>query len=476
MKKITRSQKKMLIEKGKTILIIALCVCCVHFMLRIIDLYRVQSDENGILWGDDGSGDLNVTDSESVVSSFWNMSNPQMVMVEHEKRNYLMNPSGEDYAAMNEIIKSAIRDGHLQKRSSFEEKTEADWVNGRYGTSVYVKFSCVHSAYFEAGALSVNESGMVPNASDYSELILLANGNRNELDLLIREEVSGRIYSVPTRISAVKFKELIKKTVNSGKTSHVFASELNLDKAVEGRVSLDSLFLIPIGNPYINNVISRTPKSFTEGIDFTKTSEFSVNLINAFGYNYNTIRQYSDDDGRLIYVGETGTIAVGSDGQIEYKALTDDDGIQFIENDSTNSAYSIVDEIASLNKSILRISGVGNEKNNSVLRFSEFPSAGNLSEVKIVMDYYVDNCKVEFGAVPAVEAVVKNGILVEYRIKVKSIERMESAVPCEDILKAIDAFCGANPNIKRITDGELVYPISADEQVTSAVWKLEGEK
>ena len=31
------SQKKMLIEKGKTILIIALCVCCVHFMLRIID-------------------------------------------------------------------------------------------------------------------------------------------------------------------------------------------------------------------------------------------------------------------------------------------------------------------------------------------------------------------------------------------------------------------------------------------------------
>ena len=87
----------------------------------------------------------------------------------------------------------------------------------------------------------------------------------------------------------------------------------------------------------------------------------------------------------------------------------------------------------------------------------------------------MDNLREKFGNKAAVEAVIKNGILAEYRINVKTIERLEAETVCDDVLTAVDNFCEKNKDCKKITASSLVYEIKGDGKETPAVWEIKGE-
>ena len=99
----------------------------------------------------------------------------------------------------------------------------------------------------------------------------------------------------------------------------------------------------------------------------------------------------------------------------------------------------------------------------------------NSAEVKVVMDYFIDNRQAVTGTVPAVEAVIKNGIITEYRIRVKAIERMSKEESCGDILKAVDVFCRVNTECRIINEGIIAYKIDNDNAETPAGWDIRGE-
>ncbi len=476
MKILTRSQKKTLIEKGKTILIVVLCVCCVHCMMRVVELYRGESAPNGVFWGSDASKTQPDAEKENVENKYWRLAAPELVMLKHSQGRYVFGASEEGYGEIIKMIEMGIKDMHVQSASGYVKNTEEDWKKALDGNGLYVKFGCARNSAFEAQLLNAFESGLEANAEKYSEVIFVPDAKSDNVKAFVRAHDTKDVFSVMCRVQHKIFDEVAKKISEGAEKNSVFAYELNLDKEDGHSLILDSMIMLPVGERKANLVASAIPANYRDGIKFNQTSEFSVNLISAFGYNPNTIRRYADSEGKLILVSETGTISVRPTGQIEYKALSENDGVSMLVSGKTQmDAYSVIESVSTLTRNILAVSGVGNEKNFASLRIVEYPDMSNLSEIRIKMDYFVDNLRVKFGNKAAVEAVIKNGILAEYRINVKTVEKLESEAVCDDVLTAVDDFCEKNKSCKKITGSSLVYEIKGDGKETPPVWEIKGE-
>ena len=476
MKFLTRSQKKMLIERIKTVLIIVLCVCCVQCMLRVIELYRGESAPNGVFWGSDTSKAQPDAEKENVENKYWRLTAPELVMLKHSQGRYVFGASEEGYGELLKMIEMGIKDMHAKSASSYAKNTEEEWKKALDGNGLYVKFGCARNSAFEAQLLNVLASGLEANAKKYSELIFVPDAKSDNVKAFLRADDTKDVFSVMCKVPHRIFDEVAKKITDSAKKNSVFAYELNLDKEGGHSLLLDSMIMLPVGERKANLVVSGIPVKYKEGIKFNQTSEFSVNLITAFGYNPNTIRRYADSEGKLILVSETGTISVRPDGQIEYKALSENDGVSMLVSGKTQmDAYSVIESVSTLNQNILAVSGVGSEKNYATLRIVEYPDLNDLSEIRISMDYFIDNVRVKLGNRAAVEAVIKNGILAEYRINVRAVEKLNEESVCDDVLTAVDDFCEKNKACKKITGSRLVYEIKEDVNETPAVWEIRGE-
>lgn len=475
-KTLTRSQKKKLIETVKTILIVVLCVCCVQCMMRVVELYRGESAPNGVFWGNDAAKMQPNAEKENAENKYRRLAAPDIVMLKHSRGRYVFETSDEGYGELIKMIEMGIKDMHVQAVSDYTKNTDEDWKKALDGSGLYVKFGCAKNSAFEAQLLNVPESGLEANAAKYSEIIFVPDSMSDNVKAFVRTDDTKEVFSVMCRVQHKIFDEVAKKISEGAEKNSVFAYELNLDKEEGHSLILDSMIMLPVGEQKANLVVSEIPANYKEGIKFNQTSEFSVNLISAFGYNPNTIRRYADSEGKLILVSETGTISVRPSGQIEYKALSENDGVSMlVSGKSRSDAYSIVESVSTLTQNILAVSGAGNEKNRATLKITEYPDLSNLSEIRIKMDYFVDNLRVKFGNKEAVEAVIKNGILAEYRINVKTIERLEEERVCDDVLTAVDDFCEKNKDCKKITASSLVYEVNEDGKEASAVWEIKGE-
>ena len=72
MKKFTRSERRAMIERGKTAAIIALCLCCVIFLYSIWELYKGQVSIGQAFWGTERVPAAGDAKAEDVVASFRN--------------------------------------------------------------------------------------------------------------------------------------------------------------------------------------------------------------------------------------------------------------------------------------------------------------------------------------------------------------------------------------------------------------------
>ncbi len=476
MKKITRSQRKALIEKGKTVLLVALCVCCAVLLNRVLNLFDEQNESGGVFWNQEDVDFGNKAGNENTVSRFRSMAAPEKLIIEHSKGKYLFDASDEEYAKLVELVETTVKEVYSYDKTEFRRSDIKDWEKALGGKVLYVKFPCAHRTDFEAQALSADSDGFPSVVTAYSELLFVPRAEDLGITVLVRARETEEFFSVETGLSSRFLNETIEKLVAEERNNCVFAGELNLDKEEDGKVFLESELVLPVDEMMVENIVSRIPETYLAGIDFTETTEFAVNLMSVFGYNPNTIRQYADNNGKLIFVSETGTVSVSPDGLVEYKALTADDGISLATSGKNgNNGYSVVEGLSKFNRNIMGVSGLGDERNAAKLGFVVFPEVQNSTEMTVKLDYYVDNCRVKLGEGYAVEAQIKNGILVEYRIRIKAISKTDSKTDCGDVFSAIDDFCEKNPDCKKITDCWPVYEVLQDEEETSAVWGIKGE-
>ncbi len=468
MKKFTRDERNALIEKGKTAIIVFLCASCLYLLMAVLDLYKGQVSIGTFFWGTENTAGLidgkdNTT--QNVVNTFWQLSQPERVLVVSGDDRRMVKKSDNDYLQLIEKINVTVRDIYSVKTADILASDEEQWKNCLAGDAVYVKFTTPRATGFEGLFYGVKDSGLSRAVSSCSEILFVPDRElKSLLNVYIKDSQEGKIVRVSLQTDTEVFKNVIGASLGNGR-------EFSFGFEIEGEESgFAPMFVAPKDAFDTSNILIDVPRIYKSGINFTKATEVTTGLINLFGYNPNTVRQYENTDGALIYVGETGSLSLHPQGRIEYKALGENEGVPIaIGSSGPASAYSMVAGISDVIEKIYSLSGVKDEKHHAELRITDFRHDG------VELDYFVDGIRVSMGNGAAVSAVIKNGVLVEFKMWIKTIEKTMDTTQSQPILTAAQEYRRQKPAVKTLNNGILVYMYCGDNNETSAVWDFQGD-
>ncbi|MBR5613827.1 MAG: hypothetical protein IKW64_00805 [Clostridia bacterium] len=482
MKKLTRNERAKLIERTKTAVIVLLTLSCLFSGYYVFDIYRDQGGVGSFWWGTNSAVSFVENASESVSNGALNtllqLSEAETIMINRVENRDAISAENQAFSKAAELADAVIKETHLQPDTAFSgEVSVAEWQGAMKANSIYVRFGKDKSSSFEAGFYKIAASKLAESIPRYEELIILPDNAAKLLNVYIRNRKDAKTVKV-------RFETPLAKTVNEfidehGKISskmYAFAYELNLDKLDAGQdaASLDSMFVLPVVSVSAYNVVADVPRAYKTGLNFTKTTDFTTGLINVFGYNPNTVRQYVNSDDALIFVGETGSLSVHPEGYIEYKALGTKDGVSLAAQTQTD-VYTVTTGLINVLNKVYSLSGVIPEYCDSKLKFAEITQLSNAaSGFKIGFDYFVDSRKVKFSEEPAILAVINDGVLTELKMQVKTVKKTDKVTETAEIFEAIDSYCKENPKVKRLTDGKLIYKFAGNGAEMSAEWEIQG--
>lgn len=465
MKKFTRDERNKAVEKGKTLAIVLLCLCCLYLATAVLGLYRDQvsiGSFRGKIKSTVGIPQSNDNITQNVVNTFWQLSRPLTVVAVSGEDRRIVEEADSDYNQIVEKINVTMREIYSVGTDSILASNEEQWQTCLKENSVYVKFTAPRNTAFEGLFYGMSQSGIATALENFGEMVFVPDRDaKSVLTVYLKDAAGDKIVRVGLSTDTDILKNAIGDTVGKGREfSYGFETDAQ---------RMASAFVVPEGETETSNIIIRAPRIYKTGINFTKATEVTTALINIFGYNLNTIRQYEDANGALIYVGETGSLKLHPNGRMEYKALSESEGVAVAPGGSSSaSAYSMVAGLSDMIDKIYNISGVNDENHNAELRITEFGKDG------ITFDYFVDGIKVAMGDGAAVSAVVKNGILTEFRMWIKVIEKTENHTTNPYVMTAVHKYLSSNPDAKTIVDGQLIYNYGGDDKETSAVWNIRG--
>ncbi len=468
MKKFTRDERNAMIEKGKTVIIVLLCLCCLYLLMSVLDLYKGQVSIGTFFWGAENTAGLSQgadNPTQNVVNTFWQLSQPEKILVISGNDRRIAEKSDNDYQQLIERINVTMRDIYSVKAADILASNEEQWKACLTGDAVYVKFTAPRTTDFEGLFYGVKDSGLSRALESCGEIVFVPDKElKSLLSVYVKDAKNDKIVRMNMQTDTEVFKKAIGDSVDSGR-EFSFGFELEGEKG-----SLTSMFVVPTGEVEASNIVINVPRIYKSGISFTKATEVTTGLINIFGYNPNTVRQYENTDGALIYVGETGSLSLHPHGQIEYKALGENEGVPIAKGGSGSaSAYSVVAGLSEVIEKISNLSGVKEEKHHAQLRITDFSQDG------MKFDYFVDGARVSIGNDSAVSAVIKNGVLVEFKMHIKAIEKTEDTAKVPSVLTAVKDYLAKNPRTESVGSEGLIYIYCGDDNETSAVWDIQGE-
>lgn len=465
MKKIIHGKRKRSVEKGKTVAIVLLCLCCLYLTTAVLDLYRGQISM-GAFWGGNKNS-MAISQSpdnttQNVVNTFWQLARPNTVLAVSGNDRRIVKSTDPDYTQIIEKINVTMRDIYSVGADGILVSSEEQWRTCLTEDSVYVKFAAPRDTAFEGLFYGVGDSGIADAVENCGEVVFVPDKDaKSALAVYLRDPQNGKVVRISIQTDTEIFKNAIGGAVGRGSEfSYGFET---------GIPGIADAYVLPSGEVETSNILISAPRIYRTGINFTRTTEVTSGLIDIFGYNPNTVRQYEDTDGALIYVGETGSLRLRPNGRVEYKALSESEGVYIAPSSSSSaSAYSTVAGISNMVDKIYSLSGAKDEKHHAEFRITDFGVDG------MTFDYFVDGVKVLMGDGAAVSAVVKNGVLTEFKMWIKVIEKTENRTVNPSALTALQEYRANNPKVKAVSDGQLIYYYGGDDIETSAGWHIRG--
>ncbi|MBQ9757119.1 MAG: hypothetical protein IJW15_01720 [Clostridia bacterium] len=476
-RKMQRTEKKKWIERGKTAVIVFLVFCCVYFLYLLFDLYSEQISVENILWNSE-SLTLSEADRKSTDEILDDILAPEDIFINGGNAHQKILPEYPEYAQMVRVLGQNLHKVYFAKAEDISVAKWEDWIGalGEYG--VYVKYPVSHQSDFEGELLGAKNSAFQKNIRAYRDLILTTGVVVDTgVTVFAREEETDKIVKISLGEDSFGLRDIIKKSGGKNDAGYMFAFELNLNeentKNSSQGVSFDSMLMIPSGNVEIEGIVFDVPRRYRGGTSFTGTTEVTGGLTGLFGFNPNTIRQYANSDGALMFVGETGSLSVHPGGRIEYKSLSENEGIPLLHNGQGAANSMVLSGVFALAEKTFDICGMSDEKHEAKLKMTRLEKVVGGS-TKFNFDYFVDENRVNFGDGPAMYAVVKNGVLIEFKIQIKTIEKIGDKKDCGDMFDAIDSFLKANAKVNKIFYGCAVYNYTEDKKDTFGAWEIQG--
>jgi hypothetical protein len=480
MKKLNRIQKNKLIEGVKTAMLVLLFSSCLFSGYRIFDIYHKQTTSNNNWWGSyspvttGAYDDLSSNKEQNIFETIWS---PELIMIcDGDKRGAVPNGSDEFKSisvATNTVLHNVF---YIAEEEKIQQTDDAEWKSAVKGNSVYLRYPAERFTTYDEMLYGTAGSRLSKIINSYDELVIAFDEkNQNTVTVFVLDKESDTAAKAVVASEAAKeLFEAFEEYKTDGK-SYVFAYELNLDSKNSDKPGFNSMMVVPTESIETGEIVIDIPKTYKAGLNFTKATDFMAELINIFGYNPNTIRQYVNSDDALIFVGETGSLSIDPEGRIEYKALGTNDGILLSDLGNTD-VYGINSGICEIMTKVFRICGINVDNCDFEVKISQTVNPTVQSKKhEIWYDYFVDGKKIEFSKNPAVYAAVENGVLTEIKMQIKDIEKLNTQTEASGMFEAIDEFCAARKDITAINDAKLIYKYTENGEKIRAEWSIQGD-
>ena len=472
-----RSEKKKWIERGKTAMIVSLAFCCVYLLYLLLDIYSEQIYKENVSWN---SNELNLLeiDKKSTDEVLCGSLSPETVFINGTSSHQKVSEDSLEYRQLIEELGENLQKVYLSKAEDIAEVEWEDWTRALSEYGVYVKYPVSHRTEFLGEVLGIKDSSFQKNIDSYRELIFTTGVVVDMgVTVFVREDETDKIIKISLDADAIELRNIMKRISNKNENIHMFAFELNFhEEKIKGEtrgVSFDSMLMLPSDAMEMAGVSFDVPRRYRGGISFSGATDVTSGLTGLFGFNPNTIRQYSNSDGTLMFVGDTGSLSVHPSGKIEYKSLGESEGILLV-NDARNSdGGQVFSRVLAFKEKIFDICGMNDEKHEAELKMTEFDDAEN-GLMKFGFEYFVDGGRVLFPGGPAMYGVVRNGVLTEFKIQIKNIEKSGGKKEITDMFEAIDDFLATNSAVNKISDGRTVYKYTEDKRDTFGTWEIQG--
>ncbi len=458
MKKLNRSEKAKLIERIKTAVICVLFVCSLYFGYHVISIYRDQTINSDSWWGTNSStvAEGDILKDETASRILQKLSAPQMIAVGFDDGRWVKNAADGDFDTLAGEIDLLILDAYSRGAESTRKVGENEWIQILSADSVYAQYSYNRSPVYEHVLFDGKNQEIKNNIGVYNSVAVL------EDNIFFKCLKTGNVVQV--NLSRPINLEGVQKSGSKGG----FACELDLGHSTDGKsVNRDVLLVTdPIQTRELGISV---PRVYTAGLNYTRITEFTSGIINIFGYNPNTIRQYVGDDGSLIFVGETGTLSMSPGGILGYKALGKTEGIN-LSSSQNGQKGAVIYNLYGIVEKILAKSGLDAENRNFDLILTQLPSSIDVdTTLTYRMDYCVDGIRVEHGDGAGVYALVENGILTDFRMNIKDIDLTDSQNEMESVFAALDK----TTVIRKVTAVTPLYKMN--DRGAYATWSIKGE-
>lgn len=458
-------------------MIVFLGFCCVYLLYLLFDIYSDQLYKENVLWN---SKELSAIedDRKSTDEILEEYFSPETIFINGTNSHQKVIADSLGYNQLIETLDEKLKKVYLAKSEDISEVRWEDWIHALSEYGVYVRYPVAHRTEFLGEVLGAKNSPFQKNIYSYKELLLTTGVVVDTgITAFVRENETDEIIKISLDTDAVEFRNIIKKISNKNENSNMFAFELNLDgENVKDRaegVSFDSMLMLPSDSVEMEGISFDVPRRYRGGISFAGATEVTSGLTGLFGFNPNTIRQYSNSDGTLMFVGDTGSLSVHPGGKIEYKSLGDNEGVLLLNNVRNSDGGQVLSGVLSFLEKIFDICGMNDEKQEAELKMTEFDNAEN-GLIKLGFEYFVDGARVIFPGGPAMHVGIRNGVLTECKIQIKNIEKSGGKKELIDMFEAIDSFLTDNSAVNKITDGRTVYKYTEDKKDTFGTWEIQG--
>ncbi len=478
MRRLIRSEKLKLMEKAKTVLIVLLLFLCVFSGYRILRLYNAQTNDYSALWGSpSGSSEIMENGNTSRLSLISDTAEPALATLNTYSARKMIDHDSQAFQVLTELSNQLMIEAYRAKSEQISEVSVEEWQNALNSDSVYFKYPIERFVTGDIALLGEKSAGGIEKISRFSEVLLTYDKNRsNRVLLYIADDEQNIFLRVTLESDAAKaFNERASRLNPGDEKRLVFAWELELDKkSQDNRVALDSMLLIPVGEEKTADISISVPKLYMTGLNFTKATDLTLGLVNAFNYNPNTIRQYVGKDNSIMFVGETGSLNLHPDGLIEYKALDAEDGVPL---STEKNLTDIVHGLCTRLEKIMRIGGINVQGADYKVKLTAVPRIFRFEQkTEVCFDYFVDEKKVEFAEGSAITATLQKGKLVELKLHLADIEIQGKHTDLPVLFDAIDRFCAENSRYSTVKNACVVYPYQKDTEGIKPEWKIEGAR
>lgn len=486
-KKQGRSERTKLTEKLKTVIIVLLLALCVWQIYTLLGV-PLGSGSKALFFGlgkaSQSSGGSAETTAENALKTFSLLSEPETVIVNAVDRRTVLKPGSDMYKKSIEVINKTMRSIHSQEAAYTRLSGDGDWRSALKAPSLYLKYPYSKPVNINAEFLGIKDSPMLKNISAYSEALLLPNpaANGNICVLIPEDPEYKNIFKIETNIPSSSLSDILSSNAYTPQRECMFACELNLDRSVSAgsgsasAATLSPMVIIPSENINPETVSVSTPYVLSHSTQITKTTDFSLELLELFGYNSNTVRKYTNSNGSLVFVGESGTLSISPSGIIEYKALDEKVGITVSPAQTkAGDLYTPIAQLMGITQRIFSLCEVPLSQGAVKLGFSSAEVNKATGSVSLSADYFINSSILRLPGGHAATAVIKDNVLTEIKLWVKTLEVSEGDSEGENLLEAVNRFCAQKGGGSHIESAKLVYNFKEDGAAITPVWEIIGD-